>query len=314
MKQLLPESNPVFFHTKCYSKIGRALYRFIVKLGLTSRYNLRANQIGFFTLDGKLINADKDCFCFLHDRPPFRVARAMNNEILLRRMGSVYDDAPASWRSFVMEKETLHIDIGRLIGECCKFIKDEDQPFLILPDGWLYKGILTDYLKSDNSFYESTNLEKIATTGEFFTIRKLKEINAGSTDGIIDQFVLEAKTQLRDLLFKKIGEVERFMYDNIVKFYPDPNVVYWVTAILNSRDDVPIEWLITHSDFNSLSDIYREKLVYWKIEKSAQPTFLTAIVQLERQKIYRELVEIMTELNRLTPVKEILNDYYVFLE
>ena len=313
MKKMLSETNPVIFHTGCYSKIGRALYRFIMKLGQTSRYNLRANQIGFFTLDGELINADETSFCFLHDHPPFTVARAMDNEILLRRMGSAYDDAPASWRSFVMKKEILHRDIV-LLGECCKFIEDEDKPFLILPDGWLYKGILTDYLKSDDSFYESTNLEEIATTGEFFTIRKLKEINAGSTDGIIDQFVLEAKTQLRDLLFKKIEEVERFMYDNIVKFYPDPNVVYWVTALLNSRDDVLIEWIKAHSDFNSLSDAYREKLIYWKIERSAQPTFLTAITQLEREKMYKELIEVMTELNRLTPVKEIFHDYYVFIE
>jgi len=291
---MITDANPRFFHTGCYSKIGRHLFEIILNFGLDSRLEICST-------DKKQMLAEYKCFYFLGNyRGGCCVARALDNEILIARL-MMNDETSFGKEESDLLKHEIESFLRIFIEKLGRTIEDEDYPFFIS--------------------FKDPNPCTLTENEKPFTLRELKSIQFGSTNGKIENpFIIAAKTQLRQSIYDRAIEVEDYMRDRLLDILATDSVIANIyvdgfVEILSIRDSRMREFLEHQIDFNRLSDVYREKLnTTWKVDDRLKLLLLKAIDELEQQTCYKELVETMKELNKLTPVRFIMQDIMLFKE
>ncbi len=294
------------FHTGCYSKIGRALFSTLLDFSRAERSDPGKNTFSIFTIDGHQIESENYFFANV-DHGMMSVVRGMDNEILLipyncRKMPK--DEADSL-------KDKISKSLTWLIDACCMNKKDEDLPFLIVNSRCrVYP--LDKYLKSEKSIYESITLDEIRMTGEYFTIRKLGEILDGSKEGIEDDpFRLNAKDQLRKLLYERINDVDKFMRERLESIDDKAScTLLMFVNILFALDIIPF---LRSSNRISLADYYRFRLKSYNEPDDVRVKVLEVIEELETQPAYLELTKIIDDIEVLTPIRSMISDLSVTL-
>ncbi len=294
MSARILDNNPRFFHTGCYSKIGRDLFKIIINFGLDSRLEI-------YSTDKKRMLAEYKCFYFLGNyKEGCCIARALDNEVLIARL-MMNDETNFGKEESDLLKHEIESFLRIFIEKLSRTIEDEDYPFFI-------------------SFKDPNPPYTLIENEEPCTLKELKKIQSGSIDGKLDDpFIIAAKNQLRQNIYDKAVEVEDFMRKNLLKLLSMDSLIVNIyvdgfVGILSSRDDKMREFLEHQIDFNRLSDVYRKKLDSWKVDDSLEHLFLKVIDELEQQSCYKELVETMKELDKLTPVRFIMQDMLLFKE
>ena len=307
----LDESHPYLLHTGYYSKLSRAVFNLLIDLGSIGS-NPQNHYLRLLSTDGTPLSGQGQCCCvFYRYIEEFVLMRALDNEILLRK---AYCDTAFDSEYIFKYLRDCRLNIGVLIKEFSRFVKDEDQPFLVVPDRGVEK--LKDSFREAFSIYESPSLEEAAEK-EFFTIRKLRELQKGTEEGKCDQFQIEAKRLLKARLIESMNAVENLMHDLVEK-----------AKIMNSFDIRAFVQLyptdnfekraIEERRFDSFGDVFRERTKVWFTDWLKDlPTIARMeciISKVEKSDEMKEMLDIMKELNKLTPLRILIDEITKFEE
>jgi len=298
-RELASTLNPYFFHTGCYATYARAVFNVLADIG-RPHINSTDHYLRLLSKSGKIIT--NDCYCSLDITfANIGRCRAIDNEFLL--------SSTFKTKKFVGEvnkkfRELLNENINILIDSISQYIKDEEEPFYIIPLN--SADTLPKFAKSVNSIYENVEVKRLKAE-EYFTIRRLKDaMNLSSVGRIDDPFILNQKELLMKELLNAVGEAETLFFN--VLFNNEVPMPTQVSNMLPLRTDY-IGLTLKQKRFDELESAFQHRLLYVPISSFEKRKTYKAIEYVVNTEEFKHMVKMFYEVERFTSVWWLMNDF-----
>ncbi len=296
-RELVPSTNPYFYHTGCYSVFARVVFNLLADIGKPHIHSTD-HYLKLIKKNGKVIT--DECYCSLDiTLANIGRCRALDNELLLTSEYKTKKFTPEVSRRF---KTLLEDNVNILINSIAEYVNDEDEPFYIVP--LTQSNSFLKFVKSPDSMYENTDLKRLKAE-EYFTIKRLKKIiKPATTERLEDQFALSQKEVLVKELLNSIGIVEERLFNLLFK----DSLPTQVSIFLPLYTD-RLSLALHNKAYNDIGDALKSRLQYIPTSADDRKKATKAINAVINTDEYKYLIDMFYEVDKVSSVWWLMNDF-----